>query len=224
MHIADLDLGILGANGIVGAAMPLCTGAALAAKLSGLGQVAVAFFGDGASNQGVFHESMNLAAIWKLPMLFVCENNHYALTTSYLSTTAGSSIADRALAYDVPGIQVNGNDASDVYFAVKEAVERARAGHGPTLIEALTYRWGQHSMRANLRDPRPKVEYDAWIGKDPLKAVERELIERQVLGEGELAPLQEAVRERSRPPSILARRVGSRHPKPHLPRSTRRTR
>src|SRR5215831_8246425 len=108
MHIADLNLGILGANGIVGAAMPLCTGAALAAKLSGQGQVAVAFFGDGASNQGVFHESMNLAAVWKLPMLFVCENNQYALTTSYLSTTAGSSIADRALAYGVPGIQVNG--------------------------------------------------------------------------------------------------------------------
>ena len=195
MHIADLNLGILGANGIVGAAMPLCTGAALAAKLSGQGQVAVAFFGDGASNQGVFHESMNLAAVWKLPMLFVCENNQYALTTSYLSTTAGSSIADRALAYGVSGIQVNGNDPTDVYFAVKEAVERARAGQGPTLIEAMTYRWGQHSMRANLRDPRPKVEYDAWIGKDPLKAVERELVERQVLGDGDLAPLHEAVRE-----------------------------
>jgi 2-oxoisovalerate dehydrogenase E1 component len=194
MHIADLNLGILGANGIVGAAMPLCTGAALALKLAGKGQVAVAFFGDGAANQGVFHEAMNLAAVWKLPLLFLCENNQYALSTSSRSTTAGASIAGRAAAYGIPGVQIDGNDPTEVYFAVKDAVERARAGEGPSLVEALTYRWGQHSMRANLRDPRPKDEYDAWIGRDPLKGVERELIERAALDAPELGKRQEAVK------------------------------
>jgi 2-oxoisovalerate dehydrogenase E1 component len=111
MHIADMDLNILGANGIVGAAMPLSTGAALATKLRGTNQVAVAFFGDGASNQGVFHESLNLAAVWKLPMIFVCENNQYALTTSYRNTTAVAQVAQRAASYDIPGITIDGNDA-----------------------------------------------------------------------------------------------------------------
>lgn len=180
MHIADLSLGILGANGIVGAAMPLCTGAALAAKLQGTGQVSVAFFGDGASNQGIFHESMNLASVWSLPMIFVCENNQYALTTPFRNTTSIDRIADRAASYSMPGVRVDGNDATEVGLAMREAVERARAGQGPTLIEAMTYRWGQHSMRANLRDPRPEEEQQYWRDRDPVKLLENELVERRI--------------------------------------------
>ena len=169
MHIADLDLHILGANGIVGASMPLACGAALAAILRGEDTVVVAFFGDGASNQGVFHESLNLASVWRLPVVFVCENNQYALTTSYRSTTSVERIADRASSYGMPGVRVDGNDVGEVWHVSREAVARARAGGGPTLIEALTYRWGQHSMRANLQDPRPEDEYGDWMGRDPIK-------------------------------------------------------
>ena len=169
MHIADLDLHILGANGIVGASMPLSCGAALAAKLRGEDTAVVAFFGDGASNQGVFHESLNLAAVWRLPVVFVCENNQYALTTSYRSTTSVERIADRAASYGMPGLRVDGNDVGEVYHVSREAIARARAGDGPTLIEALTYRWGQHSMRANLQDPRPDDEYSDWMARDPIK-------------------------------------------------------
>ena len=175
MHIADLSLGILGANGIVGATMPLATGAALAVKLRGGDQVVVAFFGDGASNQGTFHECCNLASIWQLPILFVCENNQYALTTSYRDTTSAHQISDRAGGYAMPGVTIDGNDAAEVYAVVGEAVERARNGEGPSLIECMTYRWGQHSMRANLRDPRPKEEYDAWIARDPIKLLEERM-------------------------------------------------
>ena len=175
MHIADLNLNILGANGIVGAAMPLSTGTALAAKLRGTDQVVVAFFGDGGSNQGVFHESLNLAAVWKLPVLFICENNQYALSTSYKRTTSARQISDRAIGYGIPGVTIDGNNAVEVYHVVAEAVARARAGEGPTLIEALTYRWGQHSLRGNLPDPRPKKELDAWIARDPIKLVRQEL-------------------------------------------------
>ncbi len=175
MHIADLSVGILGANGIVGATMPLATGAALAIKLRGGDQVVVAFFGDGASNQGTFHECSNLASIWKLPILFICENNQYALTTSYRDTTSARQISDRAVGYAMPGMTIDGNDAGEVYTVVGEAVERARRGEGPSLIECMTYRWGQHSMRANLRDPRPKEELDAWVARDPIKLLEERM-------------------------------------------------
>jgi 2-oxoisovalerate dehydrogenase E1 component len=180
MHIADMNLNILGANGIVGAAMPLSCGTALAAKLRGTDQVVVAFFGDGASNQGIFHESLNLASVWKLPVLFICENNQYALSTSYRRTTSAAQISDRAIGYQVPGITIDGNDATEVYNVVEEAVARARAGEGPTLIEALTYRWGQHSLRANLKDPRPEEELKAWIKRDPMKLIEKALVDTKV--------------------------------------------
>ena len=175
MHIADMELNIMGANGIVGAAMPLATGAGLAAKLQGTDQVAVAFFGDGASNQGVFHESLNLAAVWKLPVIFVCENNQYALSTSYRNTTAVSQVSNRAASYEIPGITVDGNDGVEVYLVLREAVDRARAGEGPTLIEAMTYRHGQHSLRVNLRDPRPEDEIQSWMDRDPIARMEKRL-------------------------------------------------
>jgi 2-oxoisovalerate dehydrogenase E1 component len=193
MHIADLSLGILGANGIVGASMPIGSGAALSSRLRGSGQVAVAFLGDGASNQGVFHETMNLAAAWSLPMVFVCENNQYALTTPFRKTVAGGSIARRAAGYGVPGVQVDGNDVEAVYFHAREAVERARAGEGPSLIEALTYRYTQHSIRMNLKDPRPADEVRAWTERDPVRLVERELLRRGPTTAEDLAALRRGV-------------------------------
>lgn len=180
MHIADLDLNILGANGIVGATMPLGAGAALAAKLRGDGQVSVAFFGDGASNQGVFHEALNLASVWKLPMVFVCENNQYALSTPITGTTSVSNISERAVGYGVPGLTIDGNDAVEVFNVVGEAVERARAGDGPTLIEAMTWRWGGHSMRTNLTDPRSEKDKQAWQARCPLLRMEQRMLESGV--------------------------------------------
>jgi 2-oxoisovalerate dehydrogenase E1 component len=172
MHIADLSLNILGANGVVGATMPLGAGAALAAKLRGSDAVSVAFFGDGASNQGVFHETLNLASVWKLPMVFVCENNQYALNTAYETTTAVDKISHRAASHGVPGYTIDGNDVVEVMLVVGEAVERARAGEGPSLVEAMTWRWGPHSMRANLREPRTEEARRSWEAKDPLLRLE----------------------------------------------------
>lgn len=182
MHIADLDLNILGANGIVGATMPIGTGAALASQLRGTRQVTVAFFGDGAANQGVFHEALNLAAVWKLPMVFVCENNHYALNTAFHKTTSVEQIAMRASAYGVPGITIDGNDAVEVMTVMGDAIERARSGQGPSLVEAMTWRWGPHSMRANLREPRSDDDMAFWVARDPLVR-----LEERMLGEGGIA-------------------------------------
>jgi 2-oxoisovalerate dehydrogenase E1 component len=183
MHIADLELNILGANGIVGATMPLGAGAALAAKLRGTKQVAVAFFGDGGANQGVFHEALNLAAVWKLPMIFVCENNQYALNTAFSQTTSVPQIADRASAYGVPGKTIDGNDAVEVYSVLGQAVARARRGEGPSLIEAMTWRWGPHSMRANLREPRTEAEMAAWKARDPLIRLQERMTAARVPSE-----------------------------------------
>lgn len=168
MHIADLSSNILGANGIVGAGMGLGCGAALAQQLKRTGAIGIAFFGDGASNEGIFHESMNLASIWKLPLIFLCENNQYGLSTPSAMVTAGSTIAARADAYDVPSARIDGNDALAVFEAVERAALRARAGDGPTLIEALTYRWDDHSMRANLPAYRSGEEEASWRDADPL--------------------------------------------------------
>jgi TPP-dependent pyruvate/acetoin dehydrogenase alpha subunit len=140
MHIADVDLGILGANGIVGAGPPLATGAALACQYQGKESVAVCFFGDGASNQGTTHEAMNLATCWKLPVVFVAENNMYGISSCTVNSMCVPNIADRAGAYDMPGIVVDGNDVMAVYEAASEAIERARQGQGPSLIECKTYR------------------------------------------------------------------------------------
>jgi 2-oxoisovalerate dehydrogenase E1 component len=193
MHIADLSLNILGCNGIVAAGVPIGAGAALAAKLRGTDRVVVAFFGDGGANQGVVHEAMNLAAVWKLPLVLVCENNQYALSTSSSRTTAGESIAARAAGYGIPGVRVEGNDLLAVYEAVGLAVARARAGQGPSLIEAVTYRWGGHSMRANLPEYRTKEEEREWMARDPIARVERLLVEERGVSEVRLKELREAV-------------------------------
>ena len=176
MHIADFDRSILGANGIVGAGMGLGTGAALAEKLRGNGNIGVTFFGDGAANEGIFHEALNLAAVWQLPLVFFCENNQYGLTTATEAVTAGPSIAARGDAYGVPNQRIDGNDVAAVFDAVERAALRARAGEGPTLIEALTYRWDDHSMRANLPAHRSGDEEDEWKARDPVTRLRDQLV------------------------------------------------
>jgi 2-oxoisovalerate dehydrogenase E1 component len=192
MHIAALDMNILGANGIVGAGVPIGAGAALANKLRKNNRVVASFFGDGAANQGVVHETMNLAAVWKLPFIFVCENNKYALSTDNTRTTAGDGVAIRARAYGIPAVRVDGNDLVAVYHAVGEAVARARRGEGPSCVEAVTYRWGGHSMRANLPSYRTKEEELEWMEKDPVARVERRMVEAG-LGELELKEIRRRV-------------------------------
>jgi 2-oxoisovalerate dehydrogenase E1 component len=154
--------------------------------------VTVSFFGDGGANQGVIHETLNLASVWKLPLILVCENNKYALSTDQKRTTAGESIAERAAPYRVPGVRVDGNDLVAVWEAAAEAVARARRGEGPTLLEAVTYRWGGHSMRANLPDYRTKQEELEWMERDPIGRVERRLLDAGV-SEMRLKELREAV-------------------------------
>jgi 2-oxoisovalerate dehydrogenase E1 component len=168
MHIADFDLNILGANGIVGAAMGLGLGAALAAQMGKTGQVGIAFFGDGAANEGIFHEAMNMAALLKLPLIFFCENNQYALSTRAIDSTAGGSIAARAAGYGVPSRVIDGNDAAAVYAAVIDVAAHVRAGKGPFLVEATTYRWDDHNMRPSW--PRYRSDEEETKGKssDPI--------------------------------------------------------
>ncbi|MEL6232794.1 MAG: thiamine pyrophosphate-dependent dehydrogenase E1 component subunit alpha, partial [Pseudomonadota bacterium] len=167
MHIADVAKGNLGANGIVGGGLPIAVGAALSAKRLGKGTVTICFFGDGANNEGAFHEALNMAAIWKLPVVFLCENNRYGMSTSTERSTAVASIAERAAAYAMPGRTVDGNDLSAVAEAVDAAVSRARAGAGPSLVESLTYRWRGHS-KSDRNRYRSKDEIAAWMEKDPI--------------------------------------------------------
>jgi len=181
MHIADFGIGMLGANGIVAGGIAIVTGAGLAAQMEGKGRVAVSFFGDGASNAGPFHECLNIAATWKLPMLYVCENNMYAANTAAAATHALSDVAARAAGYGIPGVVVDGNDVFAVYQAANTAVERARSGGGPSLIECKTYRWRAHTERRGMADVRDLAEIEAWKRKDPIA-----LLERQLRDQGEL--------------------------------------
>jgi pyruvate dehydrogenase E1 component alpha subunit len=179
MHIADFSIGMLGANGIVGGGLSIVTGAGLAAQMAGQGRVAVCFFGDGASNAGSFHESLNIAASWKLPMLYVCEHNSWAANTSSAMTHAQTDVAGRAAGYGIPGVVVDGNDVLAVYEAAAEAVARARAGEGPTLIECKTYRWRAHTERAGAVDPRPAEEIASWMARDPIQRLVDDLKQQQ---------------------------------------------
>jgi len=170
MHIADLSLGIYGANGIVGAGAPIACGAALAAKLQGSDRVALAFFGDGGMNQGVVHEALNLAAIWKLPVVFVCENNGYAISAPISQMAALERLADRAAAYGMPGESVDGMDVLAVHAATTRAVERARARAGPTLIECRTYRFVGHFTAEKARGIKYRTDEEIaeWRKRDPV--------------------------------------------------------
>jgi acetoin:2,6-dichlorophenolindophenol oxidoreductase subunit alpha len=167
MLLADLALGNLGATGIVGAGIPIAVGAALSARLSGSDRVALTFFGDGATNQGVFHEALNMAALWKLPVILLCENNLYAEMTPIHREASIERLADRGCGYGIPGARVDGNDVEAVYGVVAGAVARARAAKGPTLIEAMTYRLTGHMFGDN-ESYRTKAEVDLWRARDPL--------------------------------------------------------
>ena len=168
MHIADFDIGMLGANGIVAGGLSIITGAGLAAQMDGKSRVAVAFFGDGASNAGPFHESINIAAAWKLPVIYVCENNGWAVNTPASASVSVGDVAARAQGYGIPGVIVDGNDVLAVHEVARTAVARARAGEGPTLIECKTYRHRAHTERAAQPDYRPREEVAAWMLKDPI--------------------------------------------------------
>ena len=179
MHLADFSVGILGELGILGSSIPTAVGAALGSKLQGNDRVAVAFFGDGASNEGVFHESINLAAIWKLPVIFLCENNQYAVTSSFKTMVATENISDRAAGYDIPGVLVDGQDAIAMYEVVSEAVARARAGQGPLLIEGRTYRYLDHSLGLSriVQAPyRTEEEVEVWKQRDPITIHQQQLL------------------------------------------------
>jgi acetoin:2,6-dichlorophenolindophenol oxidoreductase subunit alpha len=181
MHIADFDIGMLGANGIVAGGISIVTGAGLAAQMEGKGHVAVSFFGDGASNAGPLHECLNIAASWKLPVIYVCENNLYAAQTTATSTQALADVAARAEGYGIPGVVVDGNDVFAVNRAAYQAVLRARQGQGPTLIECKTYRWRAHTERKGQPDPRHKGEIEAWKIKDPIARLLGHLKDREGL-------------------------------------------
>ena len=193
MHICDFSAGVLGAVGIVGAGIPIATGAALTCKYRKNGRVAVAFFGDGASNGGPFHEGINLAAVWQLPAIFVCENNVYGYSTHYKRTMLLDDIADRSSAYGIPGVAVDGMDVQAVYEATGEAVERARSGQGPTLIECKTYRYRGHSR---FEDPvyRTKEELHEWMKRDPIESFGRYLKAEFDVGPDEINAIEDEVR------------------------------
>jgi pyruvate dehydrogenase E1 component alpha subunit len=180
MHIADVDIGILGAMGIVGSGIPIATGAGLSAKMRGTDQATICFFGDGASNIGRFHEGINLASVWSLPVIFICENNLYAVSVPQSYSMKIRDIADRAVSYGIPGVAVDGMNVIAVYETVGEAVARARRGEGPTLVECKTYRYRGHAE--GLPSPyRTKEEVEEWMKKDPIKTYTEKLIEMKVL-------------------------------------------
>ena len=190
MHIADINKGMLGANGIVGSNIPVATGVALTAKVKGTDNVSVVFFGDGASSQGALHEAMNLASIWKLPVLFVCENNRYAESTPFEYSVAGGSVSNRADGYGIPGVTVDGQAVLDVFEVAKEAVGRARAGEGPTLIEAQTYRYLGH---AGLDDPltyRSEEEQEYYMNRDCIVTFKKYILDSSLADENELAQIE----------------------------------
>jgi pyruvate dehydrogenase E1 component alpha subunit len=193
MHIADVAKGNLGANGIVAGGIPIAVGAALSAKKMKTGKVVVSFFGDGANNEGAFHEALNMASIWKLPVIFVCENNGYGMSTSTERSTAVKNIAERAAAYSMPGVIVNGNIFSEVAEASHQAVARARAGEGPTLIESKTYRHRGHS-KSDRNRYRTKEEIEDWMSnRDPITLFENELQEFGIIDRNGVEAIREAV-------------------------------
>jgi 2-oxoisovalerate dehydrogenase E1 component len=189
MHMADVNLGSLGANGVVSGGIPLSVGAGLSIRLRGTDQVCICFFGDGASNEGAFHESINMASVWKLPVIYVCENNQYGMSMSVKRANSSADIADRAVGYGIPGETVDGMDPLAVYEAVKRAVQHARSGQGPVLINAVTYRYYGHS-KSDKQRYRTKDEVEAWRARDPIPAFRDRLIAAGILTADEAAALE----------------------------------
>ncbi len=191
MHMTDASIGLLGANAIVGAQLPIAVGAALTSQVKGEGKVAVTFFGDGATNIGAFHEALNMAAIWKLPVIFCCENNLYGEYSAQHKTTPVTDLAVRAQSYNMPGVVVDGQDVETVYAAAKVAVDRARRGDGPTLLELKTYRYRGHS-RTDTGPYRPPGELEQWMQRDPINLLRDKMIAAGQLDETEFDELKQA--------------------------------
>jgi pyruvate dehydrogenase E1 component alpha subunit len=191
MHIADVEGGNLGANGIVAGGVPIAVGVGMSIKAQRLGRVCVVFFGDGATNEGAFHESLNMASIWKLPVVFVCENNKYAMSMDIAQAMAVDSVAERAAAYAMPGITVDGNDLPAVAAAAQDAVSRARGGEGPALLECRTYRIRGHS-KSDRNLYRTKDEIEAWRAADPIARLSAEVLEAGLLTKRELDDIEAA--------------------------------
>lgn len=189
MHIADVGRNNLGANGIVGGGVPIATGLGLSIHLQNSSSLVLSVFGDGAVNEGAFHEAVNLAAIWDLPVIFVCENNQYAMSMA-ASRSAKVGVAERAAAYGIPGVRVDGNDVSEVFAAVRRAAAHVREGHGPWLIEAVTYRYRGHS-KSDRNLYRTREEIDTWRERDPIQRFQRQLVERGLTSDAELAEISE---------------------------------
>ncbi|PAV30891.1 pyruvate dehydrogenase [Virgibacillus profundi] len=182
MHIADVEMGNLGANGIVAGGIPLAVGSALTAHMKKLDYVTLCFFGDGATNEGSFHEALNLASVWNLPVIFICENNQYGMSGSVKEMVKVEDIATRSKSYGFPGVVVDGNDVVEMMNVTNEAVERARKGEGPTLIEAKTYRWKGHS-KSDAKKYRTREEEKEWKAKDGIKRFKEVLLEANILTE-----------------------------------------
>jgi pyruvate dehydrogenase E1 component alpha subunit len=211
MHIADFKVGMLGATAVVGAGLPIAVGAGLSIKLRKTDQVVACFFGEGASNQGTFHESLNLASAWLLPVIFVCENNLYAMGTRQSRIMNVEDIAARASAYGIPGMTVDGNDVLAVHETSGQAVKRARSGAGPTLIECKTYRHKGHS-RVDPAKYRPKEEVDGWLAKDPIKRLRAKLMSDKLLTEDEVEKIERNISSQVQDAVNYA--VESAYPKP----------
>ena len=196
MHLFAPEIGLLGGNGIVGAGIPIATGAAYAAKYRGTDQVVVCFFGDGAANQGTFHEGLNMAALWQLPIVFVCENNHYAASTRFAEATCVPDVAGRAAGYGIPGEVVDGNDVLEVRASADAAVKRARHGGGPSLLECKTFRYEGHCMVLHDHRFRPPGEEESWRCRDPVDCFERTLLAAGIVTDDTLEQIRQRVREK----------------------------
>ena len=194
MHIADIAGGNLGANGIVAGGLPIAVGVGMSIKAQKQERVCMVFFGDGATNEGAFHEALNMASIWKLPIIFLCENNKYAMSMDIARAMAVPNVADRAVAYAIPGVAVDGNDMPAVAAAVTVAIDRARSGGGPSLVECKTYRLRGHS-KSDRNLYRTKDEIEAWRAADPIRRLERELIANRRLVAAELAAIEKAAEQ-----------------------------
>ncbi len=196
MHIADVSLGILGANGIVGGGLGIAAGSAFTAKRGGKGRVSVAFFGDGAVNQGLWYETANIAVLWKLPLIYVCENNQYTEFTNWKKLVAGEGLSARAQAMGMKGLEVDGNDVLAVYQAAQELVEEARQGCGPATLVCHTFRYGGHHVGEPGTGYRSKEEIESWKKRDPILLFERKLVEQKMITPQEIETIRDQVEKR----------------------------
>jgi TPP-dependent pyruvate/acetoin dehydrogenase alpha subunit len=203
-HMACFKIGFLGSNGITGGGIPIATGAALSLQLQRRSEIVACFLGDGAANQGAFHEALNMAAVWKLPIVYICENNLYAMSTPFREAFAISEVVQRAAAYGMPGDTADGNDVLAVREAVSKAADRARGGKGPTLVECKTYRFSGHS-RGDPREYRPRAEEAAWRARCPIKRLRQRLIEAGALTDDLDARIREGVEREVREAEEFAR-------------------